>query len=138
MNVYRKYILMNTVILFTFAVLVSGAQDIEEVESERQNQEILRSLDKLKDGANALARNKIEMTTDACYAAIGHWNFCKCLGENLPMSVFFQDYVGLVSMNKSEITEANSGMDSSELQRISQLIDKIREVRNVCVNDNFQ
>ena len=131
-----KYIVTIAIVVLVVSPL--NAQDLTTVESERNNQKILRELDSLETDAKVLARSKIEITTDDCFAALGHRNFCKCLGEKLPMSVSFQDYVGLVSMTKFEIMKANSGLDSSDLLRLSRLVDKTRQVRDKCVNDNFQ
>lgn len=129
---------ITTIALAIFILPTLNAQDLKEVESRRQHRKSLRALDKLEADAASLAQSKVEMTTDACFAAVGHKNFCKCLGENLPMMVFFQTYTRIVSMTKSEIIEASSEQDKTELQHLSKLIDKTRDVRDKCVKENFQ
>lgn len=89
-------------------------------------------LDTLNDFGREIHVNSQKRYYD-CLKAIGNIKFCKCLSNNLPYVLTFQDYVIIMTTDKSILLEAEKQNRKDEMQSISKVIDKTINVRNTCV-----
>ncbi|MSM41468.1 MAG: hypothetical protein GJT30_17760 [Geobacter sp.] len=68
---------------------------------------------------------------EQCLKAVGREKFCSCLGENLPASVSFEQYIHTLVSSKEEL---GYGALPAEQQK---MIDAILETREKCVEKGF-
>jgi hypothetical protein len=88
-----------------------------------------QELQKLKElqAQQAVGRQKAEQ----CLQAVGREKFCRCIGENLPAAVSFEQYVHTVVTSRDEL--GYSGIKPEQ----KQVVDDTLAVREKCVENGF-
>lgn len=69
--------------------------------------------------------------TDHCLKAVGQNKFCGCIGENLPATVSFEQYIHTMVTSKEEL--GYSAMPTEQ----KQMVDASLEAREKCVEKGF-
>ena len=68
---------------------------------------------------------------EQCLKAVGRDKFCKCIGENLPAAVSFEQYIHTTVASKEEL--GYSAMSPEQ----KKMVDATLETREKCVDKGF-
>ncbi|NTV50644.1 MAG: hypothetical protein HGB32_14735 [Geobacteraceae bacterium] len=69
--------------------------------------------------------------TEQCLKAVGRDKFCSCIGENLPATVNFEQYIHTMVTSKEEL-----GYSAMSLEQ-KKIVDAIMATREKCVEKGF-
>lgn len=76
-------------------------------------------------------RSVAKQKTEQCLKAVGRDKFCKCIGENLPVDVSFEQYIHTLVTTKEEL---GYNVMPAEQKKV---IDATLETREKCVEKGF-
>lgn len=113
-----------TLLILGFLLLASPlpAQQEDLKEKIRELEQKIEELKALE--AQVVVRQK---KTDQCLKAVGREKFCDCLGDNLPASVSFEQYVHTLVTSKEELGYGEMTPEEKEA------VDATLETREKCV-----
>ena len=72
-----------------------------------------------------------KLKSDQCLKAVGRDKFCSCIGENLPATVSFEQYIHTMVTSKEELGY------SAMLPEQKKTVDATLETREKCVEKGF-
>jgi hypothetical protein len=117
-----------TMIVFLFLPLMSYAQEkqlpVDKVDQMQKLEGLTGKLDQLKAMAESMTKEKYYK----CVKAFGDTQFCKCLADNHPVGLSFEEYITIVTANREELDYKNRSDEGK------QMIDLTYKTREMCVN----
>ena len=72
-----------------------------------------------------------KLKTEQCLKAVGRDKFCSCIGENLPATVSFEEYIHTMVTPKDELGY------STMLPEQKKIVDTVMATREKCVEKGF-
>jgi hypothetical protein len=114
--------LISALVAMAFAT-PTYSQTLEQQEQVNQLERAIGKLDQLKAAAEAIAQEK----KSQCMAAVASEAFCECLGQKLPFTISFVDYVAIVVRTKEELKYNTLSAEDKGV------VDNTRQARDQCL-----
>jgi hypothetical protein len=112
------------------AALGQQPRSLEQVKKEEELAKKISDADRLirrLDDAKAAANNLAHARQFECEKAVGNSTFCGCLGQNLPFTIGFLDFVAITTRTKEQNGYSKLSLDQTKAY------DAVAGVRDQCV-----
>jgi hypothetical protein len=97
---------------------------VDKVDEMQKLEGLTGKLDQLKAMADSMTKEKYYK----CVKAFGDTQFCKCLADNHPIGLSFEEYITIVTSSRDELDYKNRNDEGK------QMIDITYKAREMCVN----